>query len=54
MLLQITAPHFCAGCWLLGDAVVGAAPILIYMIGWNEAKVRQYASKKRWTVTEIK
>jgi hypothetical protein len=44
MILQITAPHFCAG------VVVGvrAAPIVRYMVGWTFPQIVQYCSKKRW------
>ena len=48
-LLQITAPHFCAG------VVVGveAAPIVRYMTRWNVAQIRSYCARKRWQVVEI-
>jgi hypothetical protein len=45
-ILQITAPYFCAGI------VVGtqAAPIIKYMLSWDERKIRDYAKKKGWKV----
>lgn len=54
MLLQLTANHFCAGLGLINGHVVSCAPILHYMAGWSEARVKQYAASKGWTVTEVK
>lgn len=53
MLIQINAPHFCAGCELVNGRVTKAAPIVAYMKGWTLAAVREYAIKKRWKVEEI-
>lgn len=53
MLLQLTAPHFCAGLVAQDGKVTVTAPILRYMLGWSEAKVREYAAGKGWTVTEV-
>jgi hypothetical protein len=50
MLLRITAPHFVAGVVLLNDRVSTCAPILRYMYGWDEVKIRRYCSKKHWNV----
>jgi hypothetical protein len=51
-LLQITAPHFCAGAvfhvhngaWVCSQA----APILRYMVGWDSARVKSYCDRKGW------
>lgn len=48
-LMQITAPHFCAGLVLVDNQVTEAAPILRYMIGWTITRVWLYCHKKRWT-----
>lgn len=53
-LVQITAPHFCAGLVLIPHAefesliVYQTPPILKYMIGWHESKIRIYCRKKNW------
>jgi len=51
MTLQITAPHFCAGLWLMRGYVTRAAPIIKYMLGWTDAQVYSYCDKKKWTVS---
>lgn len=45
-LLQITAPHFCAG------VVVGqrAAPIVNYMRLWPRYKIEAYCKSKGWRI----
>ena len=60
-MMQITAPHFCAGLVLAADItddtdnirVVRTAPILKYMTGWTQQRVRAYCASKRWTVEHI-
>lgn len=48
MLLQITAPHFCAG--LVADTHVRhTAPILKYMIGWPLGRVWLCVISKGWS-----
>jgi hypothetical protein len=49
-VFSIDAPHFNAGVIVKGK-VTKAAPILRYMMGWPESKVRAYAAKKGWSVT---
>lgn len=49
MMLRITAPHFCAGLIIKERA----APIIRYMLCWNENRVRFYCSQKNWAVEEI-
>ena len=50
-LLQITAPHFCAGLVVEADRVVQAAPILRWMLGKPEDLVRWHCQRKGWAVT---
>lgn len=47
-LIQITAPHFCAGLVLVSDIVMLAAPIVKYMQGWTLLRVQAYCAQKRW------
>lgn len=49
-MISVNAPHFCAGLELRENKVVNAAPILKYMMGWNEEKVISYCKKKDWNV----
>lgn len=51
MLIQITAPHFCAGLLIEAGKVVLAAPILRWMMGKPEDYVRFYCRRKGWAVT---
>lgn len=62
-LIQITAPHFCAGLVAQDGVVImeisadglllSPAPILRYMAGWTVAQVREYAKRKGWRVVEV-
>lgn len=47
-LVQITAPHFCAGIVIDSDRVQKAAPILKYMMYWSSLTVKQYCYRKGW------
>ena len=47
-LLQITAPHFCAGLIFDDWSVIEAAPIIGYMKSWNIPKVLNYVHRKGW------
>ena len=49
VLIRIEAPHFVAGIEARGGRVVRAAPILAYMLGWDGARVAQYAKRRGWT-----
>jgi hypothetical protein len=50
VIVQITAPHFCAGLIAFeGGTCFEAAPIIRYMIGWNGQQVQDYCIKKGWT-----
>ncbi len=48
MTIQIKAPHFTAGVIVKDRAVVTAAPIIKYMIGWKYIKVLHYCDEKGW------
>jgi hypothetical protein len=49
---KITAPDFVAGFETDGR-VIKAAPIIKYMIGWPDQRVRDYVSGKGWKVTRV-
>ena len=58
LLVQITAPHFCAGIILTlrngsGWRVSEAAPIVRYTKGWSSAKVKSYVVLKGWQAVRI-
>lgn len=41
-------PLFCAGYIVRGGRVTEAAPIIRYMVGWNQARVLTYVLKREW------
>lgn len=48
-MIAIDAPHFYAAVLLDSSGIViRAAPILKYMLGWSETRVRAYAQRKGW------
>jgi hypothetical protein len=47
-VIRIEAPHFTAGVVLRDGIVVRAAPIVSYMRGWSQARVRSYCERKGW------
>ena len=51
LTLQIKAPHFTAGVVVDVGVVVGAAPIVKYMLGWTEDRVRGYCEWKKWEIS---
>jgi hypothetical protein len=58
MLVQITAPHFCAAIvfdipWSK-DFVSDAAPILRYMVGWKRDEVKAYCKRKGWKIKRVR
>jgi hypothetical protein len=56
VLVQITAPHFCAGFIIepRGDwYVTEAAPIIRYMVGWSTTRVSDYCRRKGWLVVRV-
>lgn len=47
MIIQITAPHFCAGM----DTETGQiAPIIRYMEDWSFNRIVRYCHARRWTI----
>lgn len=51
-MIRVEAPHFVAG-FVTNGTVIVAAPILRYMIGWEDVKVRQYCHKKGWKASVV-
>lgn len=57
-LLQVFAPHFCAGLilentpagWVVGSQV---APILAYTKGWGANQLKAYLVRKGWQWLKI-
>ncbi len=54
-VIQITAPHFCAGVILANGRITDTAPILHYMKWWDCAAVVAYCQRKgwRWEVRDL-
>lgn len=52
-LVQITAPHFCAGVVAREGIVREAAPIVRYMTGWDGKRLAGYCRTKGWTWTVV-
>lgn len=48
MLVQLYAPHFCAGLVVQEQRVTDAAPIVRYMLGWSASRVLNYCRQKGW------
>lgn len=48
-LIRVVAPHFVAGVDVTAHR---AAPILHYMAGWSEARIRAYCAGKGWAVED--
>jgi hypothetical protein len=48
VLMRVIAPHFVAGVVVRGAAIVEAAPIVRYMIGWNGRRFARYCGERRW------
>lgn len=48
---RIVAPHFVAGVIVEEGNVTRAAPIVGYMLGWSEERVRTYVRRRGWTAT---
>lgn len=51
LLVQVDAPHFCAGIDLEDSVVVRAAPILAWCIGMRRYLLSAYFKKKGWRAT---
>lgn len=52
-LIQIDAPHFCAGLIVKKGVVIEAAPILRWTIGKQEDSVRKYVYSKGWKAWRV-
>lgn len=52
MLVQITAPHFCAGLVVERDKVVEAAPILGWTMGQPYSYIKRICVRRGWRVHE--
>jgi hypothetical protein len=51
-LVRVVAPHFVAG--FETDGVVRrAAPIINYMVGWTDDRVRVYIAWKGWRASVV-
>lgn len=53
LLIRISNNRFVAAVDVRRGLVVNAAPILRYMLGWNESRVVIYANSKRWQVLKM-
>lgn len=47
-LVQVTAPHFCAGIVIREGKCVEAAPVLRWCIGQSRSYLSAYFHRKRW------
>ena len=52
-MIRITAPHFVAGLVLERWLVTRAAPVLSYMVGWEDARVYKYCQRKNWAWEDV-
>lgn len=52
-LVRIVAKHFVAGLETDGN-VRRAAPIIKYMIGWSDDRVRDYVKAQGWKASIVK
>ena len=50
-LVRVVAPHFVAG--LETDGTVRRAPILHYMVGWPDDRVRAYVKEQGWKASVV-
>ena len=53
-LVQVDAPHFCAGIVLVDDVCTEAAPILKWAVGKHRDWLRDYFKAKGWKATVCK
>jgi hypothetical protein len=53
-LVQIDAPHFCAGLEMADNNVSNAAPIIKWMIGKSRYSVRAYCQSRGWRSNVVK
>ena len=52
-IINIDSDFFNAGVVIKDGVVTLAAPILKYMVGWNESRVIQYANTRGWGIGTI-
>ena len=59
IILRISSPYFCAGVVFKKDKVdnewkcTDAAPIVRYMIGWDNIKIKEYCNNKKWKYERV-
>lgn len=53
-LVQVTAPHFCAGIILRDGIVIDAAPILGWTMGKDRAYLSRYFASKGWKAVFVR
>ena len=53
ILVQVTAPHFCAAFVLEDETVIDAAPILKWSIGKRREWLRDYFRQKGWKAVVV-
>lgn len=53
MLVQVTAPHFCAGIVLTDGRVTTTAPILKWSVGWQRERLSAYFKSKGWRAVVV-
>jgi hypothetical protein len=55
VLVRVTAPHFVAGVVIDAEtaAVIAAAPILGYTLGWSARRLRKWVDFKRWEAERV-
>lgn len=53
-VVQVDAPHFCAGIVVVDGIVTEAAPILKWTIGKRRDWLRDYFRQKGWKATVCK
>ena len=51
-LIRVVCPHFVAG-FTTDGVVKECAPIMRYMRGWSDEKVREYIHNKRWKASVV-
>jgi hypothetical protein len=53
-VLQVTAPHYCAGVVVDKDQyVIEAAPILGWTVGWHVRRLMNYFKRKNYQVVIV-
>lgn len=51
-LVRFVAPHFVAG-FVTNGRVTRAAPIIKYIVGWPDDRVREYCRRKGWSAKVV-